>query len=183
MTELTLPPPASCIAALLAMVLPPPPLPLIGMKDDTRSTNTNNSPATLAHAVFRALKARALLDWPLPAGFVGSKDGKGNCSNEDGTKLSHAPDQDDPPLPPPQVAEGWQQGWWASEVKGNKEGDGNRMRVVSDNNGDSNGGKSDGNGNKGGGQATKTRAMVATIVAGNYEGKGNGNEGGGRQRG
>ncbi len=56
-------------------------------------------------------------------------------------------------------------------------------RVVSDNYGDGDGGKSDGNGNVGGGQA-KPRAMEAsTTVVGNNEGNADGNEGGEQQRG
>ncbi len=80
MTELTLPTPARCIKVLLAMVpLPPlPPLPpLFGGEDGFRSTNANSSPTALAHAVFRALKARASLNQPLPAGPAGGKDSKG----------------------------------------------------------------------------------------------------------
>ena len=54
LTKLTLPTPARCITALLAMVplpLPPQPPPLIGWEDDTRSTNANISPTMSAHAL------------------------------------------------------------------------------------------------------------------------------------
>jgi hypothetical protein len=58
--KLTLPAPARCLKALLAMVLPLPPPPLFCGEDNTRSTNANSIPAALAHAVCRMLKARAL---------------------------------------------------------------------------------------------------------------------------
>jgi hypothetical protein len=38
----------------------------------------------LAHAVCRVLKARALLDRPLPAGCAGGKDGKGKDGDNGG---------------------------------------------------------------------------------------------------
>jgi hypothetical protein len=85
--------------ALLALVLLLPPL-LVSKEDDAHSTNANNSPATLVHAVFQVMKASNSLDWPLPGGQAGGKDGKGDCCNDDGMKLDCAPDQDFPPLPP-----------------------------------------------------------------------------------
>ncbi len=69
--DLSLPMPAGCIVALLAMVAPPPLPPLVGGEDKAHSTNANSSPAALAHAVCRALKARGSLDRPLPAGCTG----------------------------------------------------------------------------------------------------------------
>jgi hypothetical protein len=65
------------------------------------------SPTALAHAICRALKARASLVRPLPAGPTGGKDGKGNGGNNDGNagggsqELDCTPDWDGPPLPPP----------------------------------------------------------------------------------
>jgi hypothetical protein len=59
----------------------------------------------LVYAVCRALKACELLDWPLPAGPAGGKDGKGNSGNHNGNasggsqELGHAPDLDGPPPP------------------------------------------------------------------------------------
>jgi hypothetical protein len=55
--------------------LPPPPPPSVGKEDDACYTNTDSSLATLAQAVCRALKSRASLDRPLPAGRVGDKGG------------------------------------------------------------------------------------------------------------
>jgi hypothetical protein len=134
LTELTLPAPTRCIAALLAMVSPPPlPLPpSVGEEDDARSTYANSNPAVLAHAVCRAKEARTLLDQPLPAGHVGGKGRKGNGSNNDGDwrqrpKLDDAPDWDGLPHPPQIVAQ-WQQGCRASEGNGNKKGNGNRNK-------------------------------------------------------
>jgi hypothetical protein len=86
------------------MVPPPPLLPLVG-KDDAQSPSASCSPTALVYAVCRALKACALLDWPLPAGPVGGKDGKGNSGNDNGNasggsqELGHAPDLDGPPPP------------------------------------------------------------------------------------
>ncbi len=98
MIELTLSVPTRCVTALLTMVLPAQ-LPLsIGREDDTRSTNAKSSPAA---TIFWALKAHALLDWPLPAGRAGGKDSKCNCDNYNGAKLDHAPDWYDPFPPPP----------------------------------------------------------------------------------
>ncbi len=84
MTKLTLPMPARCAVALLAMVLPLPPLLLVGGEDDTLSMNADSSPAALVYTVFWVLKAHTLLDWLLPAGCLGGNDGKGDCSNDDG---------------------------------------------------------------------------------------------------
>ncbi len=42
--DLSLPVPTRCVVAFLAMVLPPPPLPLMGGEDEAHSTNTNISP-------------------------------------------------------------------------------------------------------------------------------------------
>ncbi len=102
-TKLTLPVLSRCIIVVLAMVplLPLPLPPLIGGENDTHSTNTNSSPALSVQAVSWALKARVLLDRPLLASRAGSKNGKGDCGNDNGAKLDHAPDQDDPPLHPP----------------------------------------------------------------------------------
>ncbi len=66
LAELTLPKPARCIKALLAMVPPPPSLPSFGREDNAHSTHANSSPTVLAHAVFWVLKARVSLVRPLP---------------------------------------------------------------------------------------------------------------------
>ncbi len=76
MAELTLPAPARCFKVLLAMVPPPPLLPVFDGEDNTRSTHTNSSSTASAHAVCWALKARASLVRPLPAGPTGGKTAK-----------------------------------------------------------------------------------------------------------
>ena len=130
MTKLILPAPARCVVALLVMVPLPPLPPLVGKEDDTRSTNTNSSPAALVHTVCQAMKPRALLDRPLPAGCPGGKGGKGDGSNDDGNAGSSGQSwiahliRMVPPFPPSNSAMK-QQGWQASEGKGNKEGNGN----------------------------------------------------------
>ncbi len=78
MAELTLHAPARCIKALLAMMLPPPLPPLFVGEYNACSTHANSSPTVSAYAICRALKACALLVWPLLAGPAGGKDGKGN---------------------------------------------------------------------------------------------------------
>jgi hypothetical protein len=106
LAELSLPLPARYIKALLAMMLPPLFLLLFGGEDNAHFTNANSSPTALVHAICRALKARTLSDWPLPAGLVGSKDGKGNSGDNNGNasgsgrELDCALDWDGPPLPP-----------------------------------------------------------------------------------
>jgi hypothetical protein len=113
------------------------PLPLLlslfGREDNTHSTNANSSPTPLAHTVCPALKAHTSLDQPFLAGPAGSKDRKGDGSNNNGNpgsssqELGHAPDWDGPPFP--SLATVWQQqGWWASEGSGNKEGNGNCVK-------------------------------------------------------
>jgi hypothetical protein len=57
------------------------------------------------------------------------------------------------------------------------------MRGASDDNGDSDSGKSNGNGDEGGGQATMRAMVVVMTVAGEDEGNCNGIEGGKQQRG
>jgi hypothetical protein len=110
LAKLTLPVPTRCIKALLAIV---PPLllpPLFDKEEDIHSMHADSSPTTSAHAVCRALKARASLVWPLPAGPAGSKDSKGDGRDNDGNaggggqELDHALDWDGPSLPPPDVS-------------------------------------------------------------------------------
>jgi hypothetical protein len=63
-------------------MMPPPLLPLlVSGKDNACSTNVDSSPTLLTHSVYRALKARMLLDQPIPAGGAGSKNGKGNSGD------------------------------------------------------------------------------------------------------
>jgi hypothetical protein len=144
LTKLTLPMPTRCITALLTMKLPlpPPQPPSIGWEDNTCSTNANSSPTMSALTVFWALKSHALLDQPLLASPVGGKDGKGNCGSNNGTKFDHAPDLDDPPLPPPEqwrvcVKDGGQ-----VKSKATKRAMAMAIRVAIDDNGNGNGGKS-----------------------------------------
>ncbi len=76
-----------CVANAAAAVvgtLQPPLLLSVGGEDDSHSTHANCSPTALVHAVWRVLKARRLLDRPLPASCVGGKDGKGDGGNNDG---------------------------------------------------------------------------------------------------
>ncbi len=169
------------------MVLPPPPLlPLlsVGREDDTCSTNADSSLTTFVHAVFWALKAHALLDQPLLACCTGGKDGKGNCGDNNGTKLDRAQDWNDPPLLHPKQR--WDGVEDAEQVKSKttKRAIATAMRVVSNNNSNGDGGKSNGNGNKGGEQVTAMRAMgvaMTVTVAGDDEGDCNANEGGRQQ--
>jgi hypothetical protein len=84
LTKLTLPKPARCITALLAiMLLPLMPSPLVCEEDDARSTNADSRPAALVHAVCRAMKAHVSSDWLLPDSGTGGKGGKGNCGDDD----------------------------------------------------------------------------------------------------
>jgi hypothetical protein len=66
------------------MVLPPPPLPLVGREENTHSTSANSSPIVSVYTVCWVLKARASLDWPLPASGMGGKDKEGNGGDNGG---------------------------------------------------------------------------------------------------
>jgi hypothetical protein len=105
LAKLTLPAPARCIKVLLAMVPTLPLPPAFDGEDNARSTHANSSPTALAHTIFRALKDRALLVRPLPAGPTGGKDGKGDGGNNNGNaggggwELDRAADWDGPPPP------------------------------------------------------------------------------------
>jgi hypothetical protein len=106
-TKVTLPAPARCVKALLAMMPPLPPPPSFSREGNAHSTNANSSPTALVHAICRVMKARTLSDWPLPADCVGGKDSKDDGGKDYGgasgigRELDCTPDWDGPPLSSP----------------------------------------------------------------------------------
>ncbi len=127
------------------MVAPLPLPPSFGGEDNACSTNANSSPTMLAHAVCQVLKACTSIDRPLLAGPVGSKDGKGDGSNNNGKaggggqELDCAPDWDGSPLPPPYQWHNGNKGGGQVKAKVTKWAMVTATRVVSNNKGNSNG--------------------------------------------
>jgi hypothetical protein len=135
------------------------------------------------HAICRALKARGLLDWPLPAsraGRIGGNDDDGTSGGGQSWIAHRICMVLSPPL---KRRHDGNEGSGQVKAKASKSVIAMARRVVSDDDSNGNGGKSNGDGNKGGGRVT-TRAMAAaTTVAWDNEGNGDGNEGGKHQRG
>jgi hypothetical protein len=100
----------------------PPPLPLVGEEDDACYTNADSSLATLAQAVCRALESLASLDWPIPAGHGAAKVVRMMLAPTVAAKVGSRTGSVWSPPPPPKAAQR-QQGWQASEGRGDKEGD------------------------------------------------------------
>jgi hypothetical protein len=92
---------------------PPPPPPLVSEEDDACYTNADSSPVQV---VCWALESHALLDQPILAGRAGGKGGNDDGGTSGGgTRLVWY-------SPPSPEAARRQQGWQASEGRGNKEG-------------------------------------------------------------
>ncbi len=119
-------PAATTIGTLLPP--PPPPPPSVGKEDDACYTNTDSSPATSTQAVCQALEYRASLDRPSRLVARAAKAVTMMAALTVVAKLESRTGSVWSSPPPPEAARR-QQGWRASEGRGNEEGDYNGDKV------------------------------------------------------